>query len=271
MTADRCLDGRRLRELVTTCGYADLYCTEGASLYASVTRADRTEVQLVRRAARATTGTIVELACGDGRLTVPLLGLGRRVVAVDRSSEMLAMLIARAASVGASERLRVIEADLGHWTADEPIGLALLATTSVTLLPPSAREHLFANIASALHPEGLFMVSTLEQRIPPDIARGDAGAEASCVPVPGDPSGRRVLMFELPDWTPSTRLTGFVVTDGDDDTLHQPRLYASEVQRLPAATLIDELERAGFEITGCEGRALAAGHEQVVVTARPRP
>jgi len=45
-------------------------------------------------------GTLLDLACGDGLLTVPLLGLGVKIIAMDISDKMLALLHKRAESVG---------------------------------------------------------------------------------------------------------------------------------------------------------------------------
>ncbi|MCI4330625.1 MAG: class I SAM-dependent methyltransferase [Thermoplasmata archaeon] len=59
---------------------------------------------------------ILEIGCGTGSETIPLLNGGHRIVAVDISTGMLAQLRHRAAEVGAEDRLTTIEgrlADLG--------------------------------------------------------------------------------------------------------------------------------------------------------------
>ena len=57
-----------------------------------ITANDLTELPEILAAARKTAGPILELAAGSGRITRPLLALGRPLTAVDSSAEMLAML-----------------------------------------------------------------------------------------------------------------------------------------------------------------------------------
>ena len=70
----------------------DLYSVSGSRLYDQVTANDLTELPEILAAAQRTSGPILELAAGSGRITRPLLALGRPVTAVDSSPEMLSLL-----------------------------------------------------------------------------------------------------------------------------------------------------------------------------------
>lgn len=62
---------------------------------------------------------ILEVGCGSGMETLPLLQEGKEVVAVDISSRMLAVVRAKAAAAGVSERLTTIKARAAA-LVDEP-------------------------------------------------------------------------------------------------------------------------------------------------------
>ncbi|MEV7606777.1 class I SAM-dependent methyltransferase [Paenarthrobacter sp. NPDC089322] len=76
----------------------DLYSVSGSRLYDLITANDLTELPEILAAARKTSGPILELASGSGRITRPLLSLGRSLTAVDSSPEMLALLKAKVAT-----------------------------------------------------------------------------------------------------------------------------------------------------------------------------
>ncbi|HEY7091623.1 MAG TPA: methyltransferase domain-containing protein [Ktedonobacterales bacterium] len=65
----------------------------------------------------------LELACGTGIWTHPLLSVARRILAVDASPEMLALNRAKVADA----RVRYQLADLFVWEAEAPVDLAFAA------------------------------------------------------------------------------------------------------------------------------------------------
>src|SRR5437870_4771803 len=70
--------------------YADFYDWENAQTL------DRRDVGFWQDMARRTGGTILELGCGTGRVTLPVARGGARIIGVDRSEEMLAYARRRA-------------------------------------------------------------------------------------------------------------------------------------------------------------------------------
>ncbi len=107
-------------------------------------------------------GTVLELAAGTGRLSVPLAAAGHPVTAVDVDPAMLDRGRARAAAAGVEDgRLTFVEADLlGLRLPDAGrYGLAFIALNSLMLLAsrPAQRDAL-ATLAAHLAPGGLAVI-----------------------------------------------------------------------------------------------------------------
>src|SRR5436190_21884809 len=87
---------------------------EDALLYDWEYRRRRDDVLFYRTLADERGGPILDLGCGTGRLTVPLLRAGHVVVGIDRAPAMLARAAARVARLAPRVRRRalVLRADL---------------------------------------------------------------------------------------------------------------------------------------------------------------
>jgi SAM-dependent methyltransferase len=130
------------------------------ALYDYEYRRRRADVTFYRELARRRDAArILELGAGSGRVTVPLARDGRRVVAVDRSPEMLARLRARIArlSPAAGERITPVTGDLRAFSVAGRFPLAIAAFNVL--------EHLYTRgevtaclqrIAAHLEPGGAF-------------------------------------------------------------------------------------------------------------------
>ncbi|MCR1161681.1 class I SAM-dependent methyltransferase [Paenarthrobacter sp. UW852] len=142
----------------------DLYSASGSRLYDRITANDLTELPEILAAARKTSGPILELASGSGRITRPLLTLGRPLTAVDSSSEMLALLQARVASRAFNPRqvhVELVEADMSRFELDGGYGCVVLGASSITLLDGSTRRELFRRVRDSLTPGGVFLLTVL--------------------------------------------------------------------------------------------------------------
>jgi SAM-dependent methyltransferase len=135
---------------------------EDAALYDFEYRRRRADVTFYRRlcADRMTfdrPGPVLDLACGTGRLTVPLLRDGHTVVGVDRSAAMLARARRRVANLPKVRRARclLVRADLRSVQFKPQFALAICAFHSIQHLT-SDRELLdfFRMVAHALVPGG---------------------------------------------------------------------------------------------------------------------
>jgi len=115
-----------------------------AALYDHEYRRRRADVNYYRRAARRFGAPVLELGCGSGRVLVPLVRDGHRVVGIDLSAAMLGRARARIARLPASARGRasLLRADMRRFALAPPRAFA------VVIAPFNALQHLY-------HPDAL--------------------------------------------------------------------------------------------------------------------
>ena len=123
-----------------------------------------TDVEMYLALATASDGPILELACGSGRVCVPLAAAGHRVTGVDLDPAMLdrarsAWAAHRKASTGGS--LDLVQADMTSVALKERFGLVILAFNGLLLLPDrTAQQELLRTIAAHLEPNGRAVIDT---------------------------------------------------------------------------------------------------------------
>jgi SAM-dependent methyltransferase len=145
-----------------------------AALYDFEYRRRRTDVRFYRRIAderrQDEAGPIVELACGSGRLTLPLLRDGHSVVGLDLSGPMLDAAARRVARLSSARRRRaqLLRGDLRCLPLGErAFSLAICAFHSVQhLVDDRDLRACFRAVHAALVPGGWFAFDLL----PPDPA-----------------------------------------------------------------------------------------------------
>jgi ubiquinone/menaquinone biosynthesis C-methylase UbiE len=86
--------------------YADFYDWENAQTL------DRRDVRFWQDMARRAGGTVLELGCGTGRVTLPIARAGARIVGVDRSAEMLAHARRRAGRAKYRKNVSLVRGDI---------------------------------------------------------------------------------------------------------------------------------------------------------------
>ena len=117
-----------------------------------------------RAVAAETGGPVLELACGTGRLTIPLAGDGHEVVGLDASPAMLAAARTKADTVG--DGLTFVEADMRAFDLGRRFALIVLSCNSLAHM--TRTEDLRACLAAVrrhLAPGGLFAFDVVN----PDI------------------------------------------------------------------------------------------------------
>lgn len=108
-----------------------------AELYDLEYRHRRADITFYRALARNrmefVPGTILDLACGTGRLLVPLVRDGHEVVGIDLSAAMLAAARRRVVRLPARRRAqwRLVQTDLRRYDVQEPATLAICAFHSI--------------------------------------------------------------------------------------------------------------------------------------------
>ena len=106
--------------------------------------------------ARQSDGPLVELAVGNGRVTIPVARTtGQRVIGLDRSPVMLEQ--ARDAAAAAGVELDLREGDMRDVILDEPTALTYCPARPLLHLQTGAdRRRKFERVAAALRPGGRF-------------------------------------------------------------------------------------------------------------------
>ena len=116
-----------------------------------------------------TSGVVVELGVGTGRIALEAARRGREMIGVDANAEMLTRCRARAEAEGLSERIRLLEADFRSFELGHPASLIALPYHSIGHLTTveekaDAVRHVFDQLA----PGGRFIFDDFHYR--PELA-----------------------------------------------------------------------------------------------------
>ncbi len=182
-------DVNAIREVLhpTTVTTKPLHTGAGARRYHLLSLRDQTEVTAALEVLSTLTSPtladkrVLELACGSGRLTLPLVAAGHSVLATDVDTEALAMLAEYLAppagtspvhdepgGVGdnpaprarMSPGVELRQAEMTSFFFDEVFKAVCLSTTSITLLSPERRIQALERAVDHLAPGGALVVST---------------------------------------------------------------------------------------------------------------
>lgn len=212
-----------------------LYGPEGSLAYDDAVRHDRSEVARVLALARANGGKVLELACGAGRLTIPLVRRGHQVVALDNSPAMITLLGSRLSRF--ETPADAVLADMRTFELDERFGLVVIGTVSICLLDAEGRRRTFERVRRHLEPGGAFYLSTLE--VDDRFARSGHAAERIMMVVGATSSTTIIQHF---DGHRPVRTTALM----RDDPVRGRSLFTGEVSVIGSAALAEELRTAGF-------------------------
>ncbi|NMA32200.1 MAG: class I SAM-dependent methyltransferase [Candidatus Methanofastidiosa archaeon] len=103
-------------------------------------------------------GNILELACGDGRISIPLIRKGCSFIGVDNSEDQLNELRSHLTEEE-NERVQLLNQDVLKLDIAEEIAVAIMPATSISLIGENIEklEGLFHKIYEQLGEEGIFM------------------------------------------------------------------------------------------------------------------
>lgn len=122
------------------------------------------DIPLYTRLAAEQGGTVLELACGTGRVLLPLALAGNRVTGIDASPAMLALAQRKLDRAGAETagRARLLEGDMRSVALDASFDLAIVAVKSFAyLLERQEQQRALERIAQHLRPGGLLAIDLL--------------------------------------------------------------------------------------------------------------
>jgi len=116
-------------------------------------------------------GSVLELACGPGVWTGPLLRHATDVTAVDASPEMLAIAAAR---IG-SERVRFVQADLFTWQPARRYDVVFMGFW-LSHVPAGRFESFWSLVAECLRPAGRVFFADDAYRTPGELVEGPSSS-----------------------------------------------------------------------------------------------
>ncbi|MBA3348690.1 MAG: class I SAM-dependent methyltransferase [Actinobacteria bacterium] len=203
--------------------------------------------------ALASGGPVVELACGTGRIAVPVAQAGITVIGVDASLGMLEVARERAAAAGVGAILDLRPGDLREPPVTERVPLVLIPFRSLLHMTTEAdRERALAAAYGLLAPGGRLIFDVFA----PDSEDIEVTHGRWLEREPG--------IFERADWDAGERTLTLSVRRGEEaSTMVLAWLAPVEWRRL--------LERAGFTVEAQYGwfdRRPYTDEEDVVFVAR---
>ncbi|WP_433438838.1 daptide-type RiPP biosynthesis methyltransferase [Nonomuraea sp. CA-141351] len=224
-----------LRDRAMVC---DLYSQAGSGVYHDLSLTDTQEVRELVGLVRGLPGPVLDLAAGSGRLTLPMLALGREVTALDLSEGLLVLLKERLAQAHRrfAERCSVVHADMRDFSLGQRFGVVVLGTSSISLLDEKGRDALYCAVRTHLLPQGRFLLSTLDLHAPPEQE------EAEFVFTGG--SGRTYRFFERRAPGEGRRVVAIL----PEETEEPLTVFTTTVAVLPADQLETELAAHGFAL-----------------------
>lgn len=232
--------GALVAELAARAEVHDIYDEVGAKIYHDIAVRDVHEIRELLTLVRRTSGPVLDLAAGSGRLTIPFLGLRRDVTALDLSASMLELLSSRIRSLpeALQGRCRVVQGDMRSFRLGCRFGAVVLGTTSISLLDHPGRMSLYACVREHLEPNGAFFLSTVDVKdgaaTPPEVDFQVVGA-----------SGRQYQLFEYVDIVAGHRTVTIVPIDRDGDRV---AVCTTTIRMLPVDLLTAELAEAGLAV-----------------------
>jgi SAM-dependent methyltransferase len=211
------------------------------------------DIEFYVEEARRSGGPVVELACGTGRIAVPVALAGVRVIGVDGSAAMLEVARERAAAAGVEELVDLRLGDLRDPPVAERVPLVLVPFRSLLHMTTERdRERALGAAGSLLLPGGRLVFDV--------FAPSSEDIEATH----GRWLEREPGIFERADWDEGERTLTLSVRRGEEaSTMVLAWLSPIEWRRL--------LDRAGFEVEAHYGwfdRRPYAGEEDFVFVAR---
>lgn len=224
----------------------DLYSASGSRLYDQITANDLTELPEILTAVRKTSGPILELAAGSGRITRPLLALGRPLAAVDSSPEMLAMLQEKAGTRTFNPRgvaVELMEADMSRFEVDGGYGCVVLGASSITLLDPAGRRELFRRVRDCLTPDGRFLLTVLNADSHQGSEEDDGGTTVSPL---GDDAF--LITSESRDPVNGARHVTMIHVSFNEEGTYRSSAFASDIAFVSNSLIEEEILAEGLAI-----------------------
>lgn len=141
--------------------YLDIYEREFSKFYDNLVINDDYDLEYLNKVLNNTKEPVLELACGSGRVMIPLLEKGYFVSGVDASEDMLEIL--RKKSIKRNLSTNLYKDDMCSFHTDFKYAYVILSHISICLLEPQQQKELFINISkNVLKDNGKFIFNFTE-------------------------------------------------------------------------------------------------------------
>jgi SAM-dependent methyltransferase len=231
------------------------------------------DVAFYERLAREAGGPVLELACGTGRVALPLAEHGLEVTGVDSAPAMLAIARrkAEAGPTGTRQRLTLVQGDMTALDLGRHFGLVFVAFRGFQFLltVPRQRQAL-AVMRRHLAPGGRIVLHLFDPRLEVLVGDGGAGyATSGTHPVTGRRYAAEVLRCDIDPLT-QVRWDLWRYTElGEGDAVLTEATRQMALRWTYRWELHHLLEACGFtveaEYSDFAGSPPAYGHELIVV------
>lgn len=228
---------------------------------------------MIRQFAARCGSPILELACGTGRVLLPLAHEGYEVVGVDVSPAMLAVAQKKVAREGLEGRVALVEQDMRELNLDRHFALAFVALNSFChLLDIDEQLAVLGGVHRHLEPGGLLILDLFN----PDLARLlEMGGQVILDKTMAEPeSGQRVMKLssQRVDLAEQIIHVTLLVDEVDGEGVVQRTIFPFDMRYLFRFELELLLRHAGFELEAVYGSydldEFQAESERMIAVAR---
>ena len=161
------------------------------------------DIPFYLKQARQAGGEILELACGTGRITIPLAEAGVRITGLDLEEGMLRQARAKAARKGVT--VEWVQGDCRDLNLGRKFNLIFLPFNSIAHLhDPESIRGCFTGVIDHLSQGGRFIVDIFNPRL--DMLMRDASERYPVADYPDPDSGETVLITENNVYDPGTQV-----------------------------------------------------------------
>jgi SAM-dependent methyltransferase len=257
---------------------------DGANLYRSVARYydldDRSiakdDIPFYLACAAKAKGDVLELACGTGRVTVPLADAGHNVCGIDLSEEMLFQLRAKLTKLPAylGRRITLVNGDMSAFSLEREFQLIIIPFRSFQLLTGEPKPISCLNaVRQHLSAKGRFIVHLFrpwermdDSWVRPETTDWEGVDSKTGCRIHRANANRRIDLETQTMWADQV----YFVTKPDGieervtNSLVLKYYYPDQIRRLLKLAGFDILEEMGY----FDGRPLDRGPEMIFVCAK---
>ncbi len=232
--------------------------------------------QLIRSTTQSAKPSVLEIACGTGRVAIQIAEQGARVVGIDLSEEMLTFAHAKSENI---PNVQFVLADMRSFELNRRFELAIVPAYSFQLLlSPFDQAACLEKIAQHLDSGGI-LVLHLEKHPPSWLASLPTNSFTPFERV-GETvhpvSGERIRVSYAWSYRPDTRhvcvMTRYEAIDHSGSVMSQTSRGPLRMYRTLSSQLEAQLAEAGFEVRAIYGdfyqRAHNARSEEAIWVAR---